>query len=489
MATRAIRKTKLNYQSYDLFNQATQWLSWNQNDEVIQIPLQDAVRHNITFAGDSAADIQNNINTMRSEMNGLKSYYQVLNSVYGTLIPFVLNRHIVDVGMNSIMRDKLIQARNIAKANTTNGVFDGWDNVDFKAILDELSVSLRKIAFDLNAQFGEPIVTVSVNYNLINHSTTDAQISAICETVSPANFGHSIWRINTYRLLKGGYGASRSTSGVNHHIYPTLQDDVLEAYIEHIVDNNPILAIKIAHYDQMFQDNPIAKSIGHSWTSRNRSGECYFHKSAGQVFKNHTTVFSPPRKMFRQFTPEYSHNCAVLDSFKDDVLAFLDDSSPALKHEINKVQKLDDMTQEAAKKSLVNVVQGLLDDQDTVALGTAIIGHIAGIAHLPINASDVKNLPNGYIQYEYKDYHTNRDMVAYIYPQHLFEAAPLTDFNLTDEVLGVLYKAYQDNLTEHRNRHAQRCAQLARQIAQETTRHDTQEKVLTDAFRQYQTQV
>ena len=65
----------------------------------------------------------------------------------------------------------------------------------------------------------------------------------------------------------------------------------------------------------------------------------------------------------------------------------------------------------------------------------------------------------------------------------------LSDFNVTDEVQGVLYKAYQENLQSMRDNHAHRCAQLARQIAQATTRHDAEMQVLTDAFKAYQAQV
>ena len=65
----------------------------------------------------------------------------------------------------------------------------------------------------------------------------------------------------------------------------------------------------------------------------------------------------------------------------------------------------------------------------------------------------------------------------------------LSDFNVTDEVQQVIYKAYQENLASHRTQHANNCAQLARQISQQTTRHDAEMKGLTDAFKEYQAQV
>ena len=68
-------------------------------------------------------------------------------------------------------------------------------------------------------------------------------------------------------------------------------------------------------------------------------------------------------------------------------------------------------------------------------------------------------------------------------------AVPLTAFNITDEVQGVLYEAYRKELESYRSNHANRCAQLARQIAQATTRHDAEVKTLMEAFSEYQAQV
>jgi len=172
--------------------------------------------------------------------------------------------------------------------------------------------------------------------------------------------------------------------------------------------------------------------------------------------------------------------------FKADVITFLEDAEPRIEKAVADAKALTDKTGESMQKAIVSLVQGLLDDADTVSIGTAILGHIAGIAHLPI---DTSSFPNGNIQYTYHDYTRNQDLVQYFYPQHMNGIVSLSDFNVTDEVQGVLYQAYQENLETHRTHHAHRCAQLARQIAQATTRHDAEMQVLTDAFTAYQAQV
>ena len=71
----------------------------------------------------------------------------------------------------------------------------------------------------------------------------------------------------------------------------------------HLVENHPLLALMIAKHQQFFLDNPQAQSIGHSWTSKNRSDDCWFKEAYDQVDKKNTTVFAPPVNLFGQHIP------------------------------------------------------------------------------------------------------------------------------------------------------------------------------------------
>ena len=99
---------------------------------------------------------------------------------------------------------------------------------------------------------------------------------------------------------------------------------------------------------------------------------------------------------------------------------------------------LTDKTEKSMQEAVVGLVQGLLDDKDTVSIGTAIIGHISGIAHLPI---DTSSFPNGLITYTYHDFTRKQDIIQHFYPQHMAGVVSLSDFNITDEVQGVLYQS------------------------------------------------
>ena len=167
-------------------------------------------------------------------------------------------------------------------------------------------------------------------------------------------------------------------------------------------------------------------------------------------------------------------------------MQFLVDAKPKIAIKVDAANALHEKTGEAVQNSVTTLVQDLLDDPKTVDIGTAILGQIAGIAHLPI---DTSSFPNGHLMYSYHDYTRNQDLNQVFYPQHMEGIVSLSDFNVTDEVQTVLYDAYQENLESRRTNHAHQCAHLARQIAQQTTRHDAEIQVITDAFTEYQTQV
>lgn len=350
-----------------------------------------------------------------------------------------------------------------------------------------LNEEMNKVASSVNAKYFPPksynngynhagIVQANINYGIINTETTDEQIENWVN-IQTGNWGH-IWRQNAYYLLRGGYGQN------NAHKYPQIPADVMEGFMAHLVENHPLLALMIAKHQQFFLDNPQIQSIGHSWTSKNRSEDCWFKDEYDQVTKKNTTVFAPPVGLFGQHIPSLTDMLDVFDTMKADLLQFLDDIQPVLKSKKEAQQALQDKTDESMEKAMAMVIQKLLDDPATVDVGTAIIGHIAGIASLPIDLTGIGN-----IQYTYHDFERKENVVCNLYPHHLKGAIPLTAFTITDKVQGVLYEAYRKELDSYRANHANRCAQLARQIAQATTRHDAEVATLMEAFSEYQTQV
>jgi hypothetical protein len=430
-------------------------------------------------------------------MHYTTNYFQTINQFYGHMMTHLLEQEIAHHGLASFMRDKMIEMRDYAKAHATKHPhyghthFDHYANQPYMDMYYELSQEMTKVANALNEKyFPNPnvqggyfnIVASQVSYSVINPETTDDHIDSWCD-ITTGNWGH-LWRTNTYSLIRGGHGRECEI-----HTYPTIPSDIMESLMDKIVEMHPVLALRIAAHAQMFLDNPHAKSIGHSWTSRNRSDDCWFKVEADQVSKKHTTVLAPPQMLFGKHTPTLAEMVENISLFKADVITFLEDTKPILKQKTDAQNALREKTGESIEKAMVKVIQDLLDNPDTVDIGTAVLGNIAGITQLPIDTSNTALFPNGYISYSYHDYEVGQDRVAYLYAHHLNESLNLSQFNITDEVQQVLYQAYQENLDSHRTNHAHRCAQLARQIAQATTRHDAEMQVLTDAFKAYQAQV
>ena len=483
MATRAIRYDQLNTDSARTASEGLVWTNYSHGDTENLHSLQVAVNHQIECAGETAADIEKRIGHIRQEQYACVNYFGVMTSVYAHLIPELINYELQNTTLPTLMRKKLKEMRDVVKAKTTNGYFDYRNDTDITDLRNEMTRAMSEFTRDFNdLYFGSmqtQVLSLGVNINSLEPDTTDAEIDEMVDIIT-GNYG-SLWRINTWAFLNGGFNM-RTTA----HQYPSIPDDVMEIFMENLIENHPAIALRIAQNDQFFQDNPMAQSVGHSWTSRNRSNDCWFKIPHDQVNKKRTIVFAPPRNFFGKFTPTLSDMNDNLIQFKDDVTDFLKSAEPKIKDSVNAENVLADKTTESMQKAVIDLVQGLLDDKDTVDVGTAIIGHIAGIAHLPI---DTSSFPNGYITYTYYDYTRKQDLNQPFYPQHMKDIVSLTDFNITNEVQQVLSTAYRENLETRRTIHANQCAHLARQIAQQTTRHDAEMKVITDAFTEYQTQV
>ena len=101
--------------------------------------------------------------------------------------------------------------------------------------------------------------------------------------------------------------------------------------MEYLTDSNPALCLKIASYHQFFQDNPMVSSIGHSWTSKNRSDDCWFKVHASLVAKRNTVVFEPPHFFFGQSTPTLTDMCDRIGIVKTDIEDYLKSADAQVK--------------------------------------------------------------------------------------------------------------------------------------------------------------
>ena len=159
MATRAIRYDKLDFSNTNQATDALHWVRYRHNDMEIREPLREACEYQITHAGDSAQDFQQNINNMNNQINYVGNYYQVMSQVYGHLIPHLINVEMQNHGLDSLMGDKLTEMRDYAKANATqhphygNLHFDGRSDQTYMDIYNALFQEMSKVAEAVNTKY------------------------------------------------------------------------------------------------------------------------------------------------------------------------------------------------------------------------------------------------------------------------------------------------------------------------------------------------
>jgi len=489
MATRAIRYDQLNNQVNKTVQDSVHWTNYRGYEQIWQ-PLQEAVDHNIKYASDSASEYITKMAFIRNEHNNCRNYYGLMSQVYAKLVPYLITAEMND-SLTDLMRRNLTIMRDRASSQSKPNLpyFHPESDTLFVDTMQEMTRAMHEFSDNFNKKFfaktNARILSVGVHYTTVHSETTDEQIEDLLTT-----FNYGLWRINHLRLLHGGYNKSMLP-----HEYPTLGWDYIEGFMETLIDENPAIALMIARNDQFFQDNPMAQSIGHSWTSRNRSDDCWFKIPYDQVDKKHTLTFAPPRTFFGHFTPNIDQMYYQIMTLKTDIEQFIISIKPQIAIEVAAAESLIEKTHESQKESLLIMLQDLLDSEDTVGVGTALIGNISGIAHMAYDMEGLEiaeptwSMQNCRIIYKYHDYTRNQDVSQHFYNNHITGILTLNDLNITDEVQGVLYQAYLDNLQQRREIHANQCARLARQIAQQTTRHDAEMKVLADSFTAYQKQV
>jgi len=480
MSNRAIRADQLTHDSNRTVHEATLWTTYTHTNCVWN-DLQEATQHQIEINGVPASTIQSDVVNLRNNLQSSGNYFQTMSHVYSTLVPYLIKDTISGMPEEAFMREKLIEMRDACVANPNNEGYGYQRNdTNYTTPMQELSQKMWEIAKGINEGYfngQNHIIIPNVDYQIVNAETTDDMIDEILE--GELNY-RSLWRINTHYLLQGGIGRGMVAQ------YPTIPACVMEEFMEYLIEGNLALVVRIAQNHQFFLDNPMAKSIGHSWTSRNRSDDCWFKVDASQVTKNSTVAFTPPSEFFGKHTPNLSDMLDKVAEFKQVVLDYLKAAEPAIKVMVDETEAKEAKTEKSHSIAVVKVIQNLVDDSTTEELGTQILAYVFGIATPHI---DFSCLPQGHITYIYHDFIRNQDLTQHLYPQNLIGVISPSDFTISDAIQTVLYAMYQETLEAQRTNHANRCAQLARQISQQTTRHDAEVKVITDAFTEYQAQV
>ena len=262
-------------------------------------------------------------------------------------------------------------------------------------------------------------------------------------------------------------------------IADSFTDVEMKALLESMMEKQPNLYLEIAALHEFALANPQVNSFGQSWTSRNRSEDCYFKQTFDQVSKKNTFVCGLMFGIFRKHTPTFA---AIKTAWKpqiDKIVADLKIAEPLLKIASGQRLQNEIKTTENLHTAMVKKVKEMLSnggDEESDALAV-----ICGFAGIPAQAMTT-NYPVSYHSVESDSTFTT--WLQWNTLQHY--EIDLTQIPLTDAQQEIIFARYQERRTELTNNHAERCAQLARQIARQTTQHDTQMAALRESFVAYQ---
>lgn len=470
--SRAIRTDQLDYSTNKTVNDAVVW--YNYTTPMIE-ELREAVNHMVEVKGFKASDMMARQQKLQQNIMQGEDYYKVINHVYTELAPFVLNESIT-VKDRAFIRSKLIEIRDMCISAGSNSL--AHNIPEYHTLVNEVASFVFKIGKKINEDyFGcMNVLNGMCRWSIVNYNTTDEQIDNILE-----NHLRQLWSVNNYYLLHGGHGRK------SVHTYPLIPADMMKKFMAHLTETNLGIVVKLAQTAQFCLDNPMVKSIGHSWTSAYRSADCYFKDEYDVITKNNTVSFAPPQEFFGIHIPNLKITLNLVNELKLDIMDFNANAKVSLESSIKNQEDLADKTQASSKEAVREVLQALLDQPATEDLGTALLAHAFGLA----NPSLHNLMPEGisHLPYTYHDYTRSVDYTHHIYPQNLMGMISASDMEVTDEVQEKLYQIYLETQKQERNNHAAQCANLARQIANVTTRHDVVLKVRDDAFKAYQAQV
>jgi len=262
-------------------------------------------------------------------------------------------------------------------------------------------------------------------------------------------------------------------------IAKSFTDVEIKELLESMLEKEPSLYLEIAALHEFALANPQVNSFGQSWTSRNRSEDCYFVQTFDQVSKKNTFVCALMSDVFPKHTPTFAEVKTAWKPQLDKIVADLKIAEPLLSKADKQRKQSEILSKENCESAIVKKVNEMLSnggDEESDAL--AVICGFAGITGQPMTT----NYP-----VPYHHYGSGQDHTVWLqwntFSQHEID---LTQIPLTDAQQAIVFTRYQERQNELTNNHAHQCASLARQISRQTTKHDTQMAALRESFVAYQ---
>jgi hypothetical protein len=262
-------------------------------------------------------------------------------------------------------------------------------------------------------------------------------------------------------------------------ITKSFTDVEIKEILESMLEKQTTLYLEIAALHEFALANPQVNSFGQSWTSRNRSEDCYFKQTFDQVSKKNTFVCALMSDIFPKHTPNFAEVKTAWKPQLDKIVADLKIAEPLLgkaqtQREQNEAQAIINCQVAIVKK--INDMLSNGGDEELDAL--AVICGFAGIT----GQSMTTNYPVSYYHQGIGQDHT----IWVNWNTFSQYGIDLTQIPLNDAQQAIVFTRYQERQTELTQNHAHQCAQLARQIARQTTNHDTQMAALRESFVAYQ---
>lgn len=262
-------------------------------------------------------------------------------------------------------------------------------------------------------------------------------------------------------------------------IAKSFTDVKIKELLESMLEKEPSLYLEIAALHEFALANPQVNSFGQSWTSRNRSEDCYFVQTFDQVSKKNTFVCALMSDVFPKHTPTFAEIKTAWKPQLDKIVADLKIAEPLLSKANKQREQSEILSKENCESAIVKKVNEMLSnggDEESDAL--ALICGFAGIVGQPMTT----NYP-----VPYHHHGSGQEFTIWLqwntFTQHEID---LTQIPLTDAQQAIVFTRYQERRNELTNNHAAQCANLARQIARQTTKHDTQMTALRESFVAYQ---
>jgi len=488
MSNRAIRREQLNFTALNTDKNGC--INQPLNDVIIADMsawefLQEAHNLSIEVGGKQAyhyrQDLTNKISgnhhypNLQSNVHSIGSF--VVSETLGKALTPALRQDIYDYAL--IMRDEFAKL-----GSTTYNLHPTHQNYSqaYRDAYDGMMGILSDVAILTKANLGLNMNINSVHPRLYEGYITggdDTMLKYRCfDTPTTAFFN-----VNMAQHLPHGSFQSAPYNQAKpadlSFIAKSFTDVEIKGLLESMLEKQPTLYLEIASLHEFALANPQVKSFGQSWTSRNRSEDCYFVQTFDQVSKKNTFVCALMSDVFPKHTPTFAEIKTAWKPQLDKIVADLKIAEPLLgkahtQREQNEIQTVKNCELAIVKK--VNEMLSNGGDEESDAL--SVICGFAGIIGQPMTT----NYP-----VPYHHHGSGQDHTTWLQWNTISQyKIDLTQIPLTDAQQAIVFARYQERQEELTNNHAHQCASLARQISRQTTNHDTQMATLRESFVAYQ---